>query len=153
MSKVRRCQPGGFIMISEHMCPCSKSGIVDMCERADCVTWMCVCVCSVGEQIRKRRCKAAFSYLPQHEDELELKVGDIIEILAEVRPTCFTTLNKWTDRILSHLCTSNRYKLDNLIRFSPLDKTNNHSRFIYAADLQRFEKKTWDTIKTIINVN
>ncbi|KAK2859701.1 hypothetical protein Q5P01_004321 [Channa striata] len=37
-----------------------------------------------GEQIRKRRCKAAFSYVPQHEDELELKIGDIIEIVAEV---------------------------------------------------------------------
>ncbi|GAA6215214.1 SH3 domain-containing kinase-binding protein 1 isoform X1 [Lates japonicus] len=37
-----------------------------------------------GEQIRKRRCKAAFSYVPQHEDELELKIGDIIEIIAEV---------------------------------------------------------------------
>uniref|UniRef100_A0A3Q3VR96 Osteoclast-stimulating factor 1 n=1 Tax=Mola mola TaxID=94237 RepID=A0A3Q3VR96_MOLML len=37
-----------------------------------------------GEQIRKRRCKAAFSYLPQHEDELELKIGDVIEIIAEV---------------------------------------------------------------------
>ncbi|XP_059183035.1 SH3 domain-containing kinase-binding protein 1 [Centropristis striata] len=36
------------------------------------------------EQIRKRRCKAAFSYVPQHEDELELKIGDIIEIIAEV---------------------------------------------------------------------
>ncbi|XP_028288637.1 SH3 domain-containing kinase-binding protein 1 isoform X2 [Parambassis ranga] len=36
------------------------------------------------EQIRKRRCKAAFSYIPQHEDELELKVGDVIEIIAEV---------------------------------------------------------------------
>ncbi|KAM4533336.1 SH3 domain-containing kinase-binding protein 1 isoform 2-T2 [Odontesthes bonariensis] len=37
-----------------------------------------------GEQIRKRRCKAAFSYVPQHEDELELKVGDIIDVIAEV---------------------------------------------------------------------
>ncbi|XP_024135705.1 SH3 domain-containing kinase-binding protein 1 isoform X1 [Oryzias melastigma] len=37
-----------------------------------------------GEQIRKRRCKAAFSYAPQHEDELELKVGDVIEIVTEV---------------------------------------------------------------------
>uniref|UniRef100_A0A8C9ZBA8 Osteoclast-stimulating factor 1 n=1 Tax=Sander lucioperca TaxID=283035 RepID=A0A8C9ZBA8_SANLU len=35
-------------------------------------------------QIRKRRCKAAFSYVPQHEDELELKIGDVIEIIAEV---------------------------------------------------------------------
>ncbi|KAM4544279.1 SH3 domain-containing kinase-binding protein 1 [Fundulus diaphanus] len=37
-----------------------------------------------GEQIRKRRCKASFSYAPQHEDELELKVGDVIEIITEV---------------------------------------------------------------------
>ncbi|TKS87419.1 SH3 domain-containing kinase-binding protein 1 CD2-binding protein 3 [Collichthys lucidus] len=37
-----------------------------------------------GEQIRKRRCKAAFSYVPQHEDELELKIGDVIDIIAEV---------------------------------------------------------------------
>lgn len=44
-------------------------------------------MCVAGEQIRKRRCKAAFSYLPQHEDELELKAGDVIEILAEVRAT------------------------------------------------------------------
>ncbi|XP_056155284.1 SH3 domain-containing kinase-binding protein 1 [Lampris incognitus] len=37
-----------------------------------------------GEQIRKRRCKASFSYMPQNEDELELKIGDIIEVIAEV---------------------------------------------------------------------
>ncbi|KAM6953789.1 SH3 domain-containing kinase-binding protein 1 [Aplochiton taeniatus] len=37
-----------------------------------------------GEQIRKRRCKAAFSYAPQNEDELELKIGDVIEIIGEV---------------------------------------------------------------------
>lgn len=51
-----------------------------------CDVW-CVCVhlCFAGEQIRKRRCKAAFSYVPQHEDELELKIGDVIEIIAEVR--------------------------------------------------------------------
>ncbi|RXN17105.1 SH3 domain-containing kinase-binding 1 isoform X1 [Labeo rohita] len=37
-----------------------------------------------GEAIRKRRCKAAFSYAPQNEDELELKIGDVIEIVGEV---------------------------------------------------------------------
>lgn len=37
-----------------------------------------------GEAIRKRRCKAVFSYAPQNEDELELKIGDVIEILGEV---------------------------------------------------------------------
>lgn len=37
-----------------------------------------------GETIRKRRCKAAFSYTPQNEDELELKIGDVIEVLGEV---------------------------------------------------------------------
>ncbi|KAM9331630.1 LOW QUALITY PROTEIN: SH3 domain-containing kinase-binding protein 1 [Pholidichthys leucotaenia] len=35
-----------------------------------------------GEQT-KRRC-SAFSYVPQHEDELELKMGDVIEIMSEV---------------------------------------------------------------------
>uniref|UniRef100_A0A4W4HEA4 Osteoclast-stimulating factor 1 n=1 Tax=Electrophorus electricus TaxID=8005 RepID=A0A4W4HEA4_ELEEL len=37
-----------------------------------------------GEAIRKRRCKAAFSYMPQNDDELELKIGDVIEVLCEV---------------------------------------------------------------------
>ncbi|XP_016385536.1 SH3 domain-containing kinase-binding protein 1-like isoform X1 [Sinocyclocheilus rhinocerous] len=36
------------------------------------------------EAFRKRRCKAAFSYTPQNEDELELKIGDVIEVLGEV---------------------------------------------------------------------
>lgn len=38
-----------------------------------------------GEAIRRRRCKVAFSYLPQNEDELELKIGDVIDIMGEVR--------------------------------------------------------------------
>ncbi|NXG49976.1 SH3K1 protein, partial [Psilopogon haemacephalus] len=33
---------------------------------------------------RRRRCQVAFSYMPQNEDELELKVGDIIEVVGEV---------------------------------------------------------------------
>ncbi|XP_016134491.1 SH3 domain-containing kinase-binding protein 1-like [Sinocyclocheilus grahami] len=37
-----------------------------------------------GEAFRKRRCKAVFSYAPQNEDELELKIGDVIEVLGEV---------------------------------------------------------------------
>lgn len=37
-----------------------------------------------GER-RRRRCQVAFSYLPQNDDELELKVGDIIEVVGEVR--------------------------------------------------------------------
>ncbi|ROL42693.1 SH3 domain-containing kinase-binding protein 1 [Anabarilius grahami] len=36
------------------------------------------------EAIRKKRCKAAFSYTPQNGDELELKIGDVIEVLGEV---------------------------------------------------------------------
>lgn len=39
---------------------------------------------SPGERNRRRRCQVAFSYLPQNEDELELKVGDIIEVVGEV---------------------------------------------------------------------
>ncbi|XP_051737895.1 SH3 domain-containing kinase-binding protein 1 isoform X3 [Ctenopharyngodon idella] len=38
----------------------------------------------LGEAIRKKRCKAAFSYTPQNDDELELKIGDVIEVLGEV---------------------------------------------------------------------
>lgn len=58
---------------------------------------VCVFVCAriTAEQIRKRRCKAAFSYVPQHEDELELKIGDIIDIVSEVR---FITLY-WTEPV------------------------------------------------------
>lgn len=37
-----------------------------------------------GERSRRRRCQVAFSYMPQNEDELELKVGDIIEVVGEV---------------------------------------------------------------------
>ncbi|XP_043393892.1 SH3 domain-containing kinase-binding protein 1 isoform X2 [Chelonia mydas] len=37
-----------------------------------------------GERNRRRRCQVAFSYMPQNDDELELKVGDIIEVMGEV---------------------------------------------------------------------
>ncbi|XP_067848753.1 SH3 domain-containing kinase-binding protein 1 isoform X2 [Heptranchias perlo] len=37
-----------------------------------------------AEKIRSRRCQVAFSYAPQNEDELELKIGDVIEVLGEV---------------------------------------------------------------------
>ncbi|XP_048458484.1 SH3 domain-containing kinase-binding protein 1, partial [Rhincodon typus] len=37
-----------------------------------------------AEKIRSRRCQVAFSYAPQNEDELELKIGEIIEVLGEV---------------------------------------------------------------------
>ena len=33
---------------------------------------------------KKRLCKALFEYVPQNEDELELKMGDIIEVTEEV---------------------------------------------------------------------
>ncbi|XP_072537177.1 CD2-associated protein [Salminus brasiliensis] len=36
------------------------------------------------KKLKKRQCKAIFEYVPQNEDELELKVGDIIEITEEV---------------------------------------------------------------------
>jgi hypothetical protein len=34
---------------------------------------------------KKRQCRALFEYVPQNEDELELKIGDIIDINEEVR--------------------------------------------------------------------
>lgn len=36
---------------------------------------------------QKRQCKVLFEYIPQNEDELELKVGDIIDISEEVVET------------------------------------------------------------------
>lgn len=37
---------------------------------------------------KKRQCRALFEYNPVNEDELELKVGDIVDILEEVLQTC-----------------------------------------------------------------
>lgn len=36
------------------------------------------------KKLKKRQCKVLFEYVPQNEDELELKVGEIIEITEEV---------------------------------------------------------------------
>ncbi|XP_062386356.1 caspase recruitment domain-containing protein 8-like [Sardina pilchardus] len=35
-------------------------------------------------ELKKRQCKALFDFAPQYEDELELKVGDVIEIIEDV---------------------------------------------------------------------
>lgn len=37
---------------------------------------------------KKRQCKVLFEYNPVNEDELELKIGDIVDILQEVLQTC-----------------------------------------------------------------
>lgn len=37
---------------------------------------------------KKRQCKVQYEYNPVNEDELELKVGDIVDILEEVLQTC-----------------------------------------------------------------
>lgn len=39
---------------------------------------------------KKRQCKVLFEYIPQNEDELELKLGDVIDIIDEV--SCSTEL-------------------------------------------------------------
>ncbi|XP_026174193.1 CD2-associated protein isoform X2 [Mastacembelus armatus] len=39
---------------------------------------------AAAKKPKKRQCKALFDYQPQNEDELELKVGDIIEVTEEV---------------------------------------------------------------------
>lgn len=39
---------------------------------------------NLKKKTKKRQCKVLFDYLPQNEDELELKVGDIIDISEEV---------------------------------------------------------------------
>ncbi|XP_060039894.1 myosin heavy chain IB-like [Erinaceus europaeus] len=42
---------------------------------------------TIKKKNKKRQCKVLFEYSPQYEDELELKVGDIIDINDEVRKT------------------------------------------------------------------
>ncbi|XP_075779505.1 CD2-associated protein isoform X2 [Pelodiscus sinensis] len=39
---------------------------------------------SLKKKLKKRQCKVQFEYIPQNEDELELKVGDVIDINEEV---------------------------------------------------------------------
>ncbi|CAM4530219.1 CD2-associated protein isoform X2 [Lepidochelys kempii] len=39
---------------------------------------------SFKKKLKKRQCKVLFEYIPQNEDELELKVGDVIDINEEV---------------------------------------------------------------------
>lgn len=39
---------------------------------------------NIKKKTKKRQCKVLFEYIPQNEDELELKVGDIIDISEEV---------------------------------------------------------------------
>uniref|UniRef100_A0A8C4L1K8 CD2-associated protein n=1 Tax=Equus asinus asinus TaxID=83772 RepID=A0A8C4L1K8_EQUAS len=39
---------------------------------------------NIKRKTKKRQCKVLFEYIPQNEDELELKVGDIIDINEEV---------------------------------------------------------------------
>ncbi|XP_008844955.1 CD2-associated protein [Nannospalax galili] len=39
---------------------------------------------NLKKKTKKRQCKVLFEYLPQNEDELELKVGDVIDINEEV---------------------------------------------------------------------
>ncbi|XP_013012306.1 CD2-associated protein [Cavia porcellus] len=39
---------------------------------------------NIKKKAKKRQCKVLFEYIPQNEDELELKVGDIIDITEEV---------------------------------------------------------------------
>ncbi|XP_037699461.1 CD2-associated protein isoform X2 [Choloepus didactylus] len=39
---------------------------------------------NIKKKTKKRQCKVLFEYMPQNEDELELKVGDIIDINEEV---------------------------------------------------------------------
>lgn len=38
----------------------------------------------LSEKVRKRRCQVAFSYVAQNDDELDLAVGDVVDIIKEV---------------------------------------------------------------------
>lgn len=49
---------------------------------------MIVCLTGVfsltSTEPKRRQCKVLFEYQPQNEDELELKVGDVVDINEEV---------------------------------------------------------------------
>ncbi|XP_041109444.1 CD2-associated protein-like isoform X2 [Polyodon spathula] len=49
---------------------------------------------SLKRKSKKRQCRVVFEYLPQNEDELELKVGDVVDINEEVEEGwCSGTMN------------------------------------------------------------
>ena len=51
--------------------------------------WLVQCFAHAARMIKQtRKCEVAFAYSPLNEDELELVVGETIEILREVR-CCF----------------------------------------------------------------
>lgn len=56
------------------------------CGRKDKFSLMSVLTFGVSLEpgSKKRQCKVLFDYIPQNEDELELKVGDVIDIIDEV---------------------------------------------------------------------
>lgn len=51
-----------------------------------------VTCCVFITEPKKRQCKVLFEYVPQNEDELELKIGDIIDITEEVSSFCLLYL-------------------------------------------------------------
>lgn len=59
-------------------------------EKAPFISKCCCFSLSLPSEPKKRQCKVLFEYLPQNEDELELKVGDVIDISEEV--SCGTEL-------------------------------------------------------------
>lgn len=41
-------------------------------------------ITSFPPESKKRQCKVLFEYIPQNEDELELRLGDVIDVNEEV---------------------------------------------------------------------
>ncbi|XP_043928201.1 SH3 domain-containing kinase-binding protein 1 isoform X3 [Protopterus annectens] len=89
-----------------------------------------------GEAIRKRRCKVAFSYAPKNEDELELKVGDIIEILSEVEEGWWEGIlngktgmfpSNFTKEIFDQPGETRSSQEDSLLKLSTKDTTGSES--------------------------
>lgn len=78
------------VHVCMHMGKCCACALYRSCVRF----WLSVSSRILNECIfvtepKKRQCKALFEYVPQNEDELELKVGDIIDITEEVsKSTC-----------------------------------------------------------------
>ena len=60
---------------------------------------MCVSPSSSPPEPKQRQCRVLFEYVPQNEDELELKVGDIVDVTEEV--CCYYTN---TTTLVLHYC-------------------------------------------------
>jgi hypothetical protein len=85
----------------------NKVGLIEICDDGALIH---VCLFPGGGTVAaKKRCRVLYSYVPKHEDELELKVDDVIDFEAEVEDgwwkgslvsRCIYNYNTYSRRVL-----------------------------------------------------